>query len=44
MRWELLPLSRWEGRNLGIGAIVLRALSDDGAEEKVGFMLRSAAL
>jgi hypothetical protein len=44
LRWELLPLSRCEGPNLGIGAIALRALSDDGAEEEGGFMLRSAAL
>ncbi len=44
LRWELLPLSRWEGPNLGVGAIALRPLSDDGAEEEVGFMLRSAAL
>jgi hypothetical protein len=42
LRWELLPLSRWEGPNLGVGAIALRALSDDGAEEEGGFMLRSA--
>jgi hypothetical protein len=33
LRWELLPLSRREGRNLGVGTIALRALSDDGAEE-----------
>ena len=33
LRWELLPLSRWGGRNLGVGTIALRALSDDGAEE-----------
>ncbi len=44
LQWELLTLSRWEGPNLGVGAIALRALSDDGAEEKGGFMLRSAAL
>jgi hypothetical protein len=42
--WELLLLSRREGPNLGISAIALRALSDDGAEEEGGFMLRSAAL
>ncbi len=44
LRWGLLPLSRWEGPNLGIGPIALRALSDDGAVEEGGFMLRSAAL
>jgi hypothetical protein len=44
LRWELLPLSRWEGPNLGVGTIALRALSDDGAKEEVGFMMRSAAL
>jgi hypothetical protein len=44
LRWELLPLSRWEGPNLGAGTIALRALSDDGAEEEGGFMLRSAAI
>jgi hypothetical protein len=41
LRWELLPFSRWEGPNLGIGAIALhagalRALSDDGAKEEGG--------
>jgi 8-oxo-dGTP pyrophosphatase MutT (NUDIX family) len=36
LRWELLPLSRWEGPNLGVGAIALRALSDDGNEEEGG--------
>jgi hypothetical protein len=44
LRWELLPLSRWEGPKLGIGAIALRALSKDGAKEEGGFMLWSAAL
>jgi hypothetical protein len=44
LRFELLPLSHWEGPNLGISAIALRTLSDDGAKEEVGFMLRSAAL
>jgi hypothetical protein len=44
LRWELLPLSRWEGPNLGINAIALHTLSDDGGKEEVGFMLRSAAL
>jgi hypothetical protein len=34
--WEQLPLSRWEGPNLGIGTIALRALSDDGAKEEGG--------
>ncbi len=42
--WELLPLNHWEGPNLSISTIALRALSDDGAEEEGGFMLRSAAL
>jgi hypothetical protein len=44
LQWELLPLSRWEGPNLVISAIALRTLSDDGAKEEGGFMLRSAAL
>ncbi len=34
--WELLPLSHWEGPNLGVGTIALRALSDDGAKEEGG--------
>jgi hypothetical protein len=44
LQWELLPLSRWEGPNLGAGTIALHALSDDGAKEEVRFMLLSAAL
>jgi hypothetical protein len=44
LRWELLPLSRWEGPNLGVGAIALHALSNNGAKEEGGFMLRTAAL
>ncbi len=44
LRWELLPLCHWEGPNLGIGAIVLNALSENDAKEEGAFMLRSAAL
>jgi hypothetical protein len=44
LRWELLPLSCWEGPNLGISTVALRALSNNGVEEEGGFMLQSAAL
>ncbi len=36
LHWELLPLSCWEGPNLGIGAIALHALSNNGAKEDGG--------
>ncbi len=44
LQWGLLPLSRWEGSNLGVGTIALHALSDNGAKEEGGFMLQSTAL